>query len=1357
MNPRVRLSHFALALVFVTGFLIISAQAAPPNLYNQSDYDLVKKWHKEIIGRDMDDPSHRRAISRLDDGTLDLEELRRSFVNSAEAKDRLSPLDRLFWGFLARPATKEEVEVVEKMLLGIKDSLEKQIDRIVGDRENALPGLSGSNLIGDLKKCQTLEEIRKTILWSDEYLDLRIKEMYKRFLGREADASGLANKKKNFRERGKRLFVPEFWRQLRFELIDSAEGQKRFPNLVDRVFLKYYRRYPTDGDRKNLANKREHDLIKIVDPTDAAIRPRIQEVYRWILGFEADQQGLDHWTKQTMQKTQLIYAMLGRPGMMSKEIEPNNCPVLNLVQEFAQLPPDVITGIAVSQLSLVEDLKSRDAIAETEMNLPDELGQDAGHESTIRDLFQDHVLREPTDSECEAILQKVKDQLAKTKGKPADPEALSKNAVLGSKEFSAAAPIRVKAFQDLHQAIFFRAPDQKELEKRTKELNSGVHSIKSLENEYLTSPAFKAEVEKIQQALAKGELPPFESLPLSPEQAKFVAAMVDQLKVLNIDYASLYKNFLGRPATDLETTAILESINKAVGALNLSLLPTGQLDPKAFEAFRKAQTDKLKNLPKIAKDALDGLKKQILASPEFKALAGTREAHLTRLYQEVLGRGPDAGGLKSYLDKMARGDLTIDSIKADMMKSQEYLKYQAALKNYPKLPPLANKPSSDPGTASEKTEDIKSLKDLKFFAKIDWADQIAVKDLKKKVQGDYEEYTGRADFLWAKDEEIFIVSTQDVYGAKCMVAGILIDRPWTPAKYYQGLNQTTNDLLQAVQLNGGAIILSSSNVTLGSDQIPANFKTFIEPVYKGTKIDDFSLSLNLGANILGRLSLNHDPIKKLMSVIKVDLQEVLLNGMLPLNPKKSAFRAYFRRIPIPDWLPGNLQAVQPWMEYEFREEVGHIRLRFSFPLQFDGQEKPIEFEGLIDAQKGFTSYYVLSGGMYGMWENALGIEGLNIGNIFVAFQPATKIISVRGTVQFGTRIIELAATPLPTPGPFPFRGSLNELNLDDLVLVAKKMNIDLRHESLPLPQIGLRDLKLVVSSIDDPPMGFFIGFQFDGRLLFNGEDIAKLHIRQWKTGIEMKGEAKPLAIGPLKINGGTPDEGPMVDGALKPTAAHYYIKGKIDLFGMIREAQVFMNRERIMIDLSQKLWDAYETRTRIEGTLDLKKPAFGVEATMKADFLKALTDVVDAVTKDKTPEFVKKHVKTAFAIEEAGFKGSLDACLNGTVPGFWVKAKCLGKRFSLTTTFNFKDAKKALESLGGDLGKDIIARLEAFAKMMEEKVKAAVKKIKDAIVKAVEAARKVIADLFKKKKKDSSGPSQRSVDARHICYAVYYW
>lgn len=1342
-----------LVLAMAGEFVARPLAAAPKSLYTQADFDQVKKWHLDITGQEMATPAWRQAISRLDSGAVDLEELRRGFVNSTAGREHLTPINRVFWGFLARPVTTDETTAIEELLGKISGDLGPQVDTILNNWEKAPDqGITGANLLADLKKCRTLQGVVKAVLWSDEYLDLRIKDLYQRYLGREADGPGLGNKKKLFRERGARVYVPEFWRKLRMELVDSGEGRKRHPNHVDRVFLKYRRRYPSDGDRSNLQRKSEEELIALLDASPEAVTPRIEEVYRWIFGREADSGGLKHWTDQTVNKLKAFYAMGKMPGQRFRNTDDHSCPVLQLIQEFAQVPPEQVAGIGIAQMSVIEEIKGRASVAEAEKNLPDEMGREANQDAQLRALFAEFVLREPTDHEVKGLRDKLP--------KNPTPEAF-KQVVLSSKEFAVAAQNRAKAFESLYQEIFYQPPDPQEAGRRLKELNAGTITIKSLQQDYLGSDAYKAKREAVAAALAKGELLPFPSVPLSAAQAQLVKTMQEQLQVLHIDYATVYHELLGRPATEEESRAIVESLNKTIAGLHLTLLPEGKFDVKSLEAFRKTQTDKLKSLPKLAKDALEGIRKKILASPEFKGLAETREANLIRLFQDVLGRTPTEADLKSYLDRLGRGEVTFDSLKAELQKLPEYAKYQAALQNYSKMPPLSSRPASEPssgGTATE-TENIKYLKDLSPFANIDWADKISLSNVKKKTQGDYTEYTGEASFFWAKNEDFIVVNTLDAYGNKCWLGGIMLDGPWSPDQCFNNLDAGVAEWLKLIQINGGALILSSSNLKLTSEMMPASFKAFLEPVYQGTKVEEFDLAINLGPNLLGRLSLSPEPLKEMMKQTKLDFKEILFNAFFPLNPKKLTLRAYFRRIPVPDWIPGPVKAIQPSMDYQFQSEIGYIRLRFSFPLQFEGQEKPLAFEGLIEWQKGFSFDYKVTGGMSGMWENALGIEGFSIGNLFVKFQPYFCDIMVKGTMQFGTRIVEVSANPQPTPKPFPFKATLNELNLDDFVVLGKKMNIDLQHEDLPLPQIGLRDLHFMASNIDDPAMGLYPGFRLDGRLLFNNEDIAKIHIRQWKMGplgaFEMQGQAKPLDLGPIQINSGTPGEGPMVDVVMKPNSHHAFMKGKMDIFGSVRETQVYMTRKRILIEQTQKLWDAYQTRWRVEGSLDLKKPAFGIEATMQADFLNTLMTALEKATKDKIPEFVRKNVTNAFAINQAGFKGSLDACMKGTVPGFWIDFKCLGKTYTFTTIFHSDELEKGMGKLTEEMAREILAKLEAFAKEMEVKIKEAVKKAKEKIAQAIARIRETLANLFKSKKKDS-GPTLRPVDARFICEAIFF-
>lgn len=1338
------------------GLFFAPACWAEKKLYGQADYDLVKKWHKEITGKELADKAYRQAISSLDDGSMDLEELRTSFVNSEDGKKNLSVINRMFWGYLARPATQDETKAIEDFVAKITDPIEKQIEGIINHRElRPHSGITGANLLSDLKASFSLEEARKAIQMSDEYANLCLRELYKRYLGREADEGGLGDYRRQFRERPGRVFIPEFWRRVRMSLLNSQEGAHRHPNKADRLFLAFYRRFPSDNDRKNFENRSDAELSELLDCSDGAMRHRMQQVYRWIFGFEADSGGLKYWTDEAIKSLRAWY----RNPMLQK-LGDAMCPVINRIQDFAQNPPDVMTNLAIAQQALAEEVRSREEIKKTEKETPEMEANKTNQEVAVRDLFEEYVLRIPTDAEVSKIIKDGEKKAPPKGGKAEELAAKAKAMVISSKEFAAAAKVRLQAFRDLYKRIFFKEPDAKEAEKRTKELNSGAKSIKDLEKEYMTSPAFKDELTKITQALAKGELPPFEIPPLSPEQLKFIESMVNQLGSLNIEFASQFRNLLFREPTDEEMDAFVAGINKMVGALGLSLLPTGKIDPKSLEAFRKNQGGKLKDLPKIAKDAIEGLKKQLLSSPEFKDLAATRDIYLTRLYQEVLGREPDAAGLKHWLEKLSRGEATLDGIKSQMMKTPEFLKYQEALKNYSKLLKLESETDDQPGNppgaepAPAQAEEIRSLRDIKPFEKFEFADKVSVKDVQKKEKGKYVEYTGKASFFGLKDEDFFAGNTKDAYGFETWVAGIIFDRTWTPEQYFSGdTNPAVLDLLKILKLNGGALIISLSDVTLNSDHLPENFHKFLDPIYKTTRTDDFRLSLTLGLNLLGRFSLDHEPIKTVMDFFHSEQKEILIHGILTKELVRMGLKAYFQRFNTPEWMSKYVSTIQPMFEITGKPSIA---MSVTLKTQLEKDITPLDFTGKIDIPCKKCDEYTLIGSMAGTWENVLGLKGFHLSNLMAKYKPNKNYYAVKGTAQFGTRIVSMSANPPTVPaGPYGVRGAINELNLDDLILLANKMGINVRHENLPLPQIGLRNMDVMMSGVDDPAMNLQKGFLFDGRLLFNGDDIAKAHIRKWAVGIECQAQCNPIGIGPLKFNGGEPGKGPMIDIVLKPFSAHAKLEGKVDLFGAVRELQVWLTKERIMIESTTKLWDAFESHWKIEGTTDFKKPTFMIESWMKADFLDKLTELVDKLTKDRIPDIVKKYISKFFEIKEAGYKGSLDACISGNVPGFWVKFKCLGKTYTLNTIFNFKEPLKAADEFALKLGEEIVARHVEFGHMMEEKIKQAVQKVKDAVAAAVKKAADTVKGWFGKNK--GSGPSRRDVDARYLGYSVSYW
>jgi len=1338
---------FSLAiLIAVPGF------SAEKQLYTAADHNLVRQWYKDITGKNISQQDFFRAQENLRYGSKDLDELRRSFVNSEDGQKKLNLIERLFWGYLARAPQKDEIKAIEDALRNVNHDLDKQIDdRITDWPPKQKNQFSGTNLVEDFKKCLSVEDVRYAITNSNEFLDHKIKELYKRYLKRDADNGGLENSRKNFRNRNQRVSIPEFFRALRGGFVCSDEGKRLYPDKLEKSYLQFRRCFPSDADRAKLRGKSDFDIDKELDCSNEAMRPRVEEVYRWIFGREVDKEGSDYWTGEVIKQQKQNYNVNKQFNVPLNE---NNDPILNLIQKFSKTPPDCTSPMVIAQASFFEELKGQEEINKTEADMPEELAEDEKNKTDIRIKFDEFVLREGSDKEIDKLLE---DFNKANNQKGSAPKVDAKAIVISSAEFKGTEKVRIEAFNDLYRSLFLRSPEKAELESRKKMLNSGSISIEQLENEYMTSQPYKSELDKIQESVLKGEIPPFEVKDLSPDQAKFMTSLADQLTSVRFDLAAPYWNLLDREPSDQERDDFTNKANEAIKKLNIRLLPAGEITPDAMVKFRKEIEKKLGDLKKLPKSIFDDLQKQITGSKEFKDLARHRESQLEQLYQEILGRQGDAGGLKFYLDKLNSGEKNIAMIAAEFAASDEAKKYDESQKKSPD-PDLQKKEKDDGVTSGTKEEDIKTLKDLKPFEQFSWANKVSIRDCKSKKEGNYEEYTGKATFFGLKDEDIFIVSTKDVYGVKCFIAGITFNRAWTPEDYYDGdKKDEVVKFLKILRLNGGSLIVSSSNVVLQSAQIPESFKNFIKPTYSTTYTEDFSLKLQLGLNLLGRLSLNEGSLKKTADTLKYPDKEVLLHGVLFPSMDKIKLRAYFKRINTPDWMPEATKTIQPYIEFTGKPA---LNMGVTLKVELDGAPKPLEFTGAIAIPANVNDSIVLMGKVSGFWENAFKINGFDIGDLAFKFAPQTNSFGVKGTVKVGTRVATIAGQSPLRPDKWGIRGRINELNLDDLIIVAQKMGGNVRHEDIPLPEIGLRDLELMVSSVDDQDLGLYEGVIVNGRLLFNGDDIATIKARTWKLlgkpCIEAKGQANPLDIGPLKLDGGKSDVGPSFDIGLSLASQHCKIAGRAELFGTGRELQIYFTKSKMLFEMTDKIFDAFQTTIKAEGSLNLKKPAIGVEASMKSDFMNKMVELTDKATKGKIPEVVIKHIKDSFEIKEAGFKGSLEDTMSGKVPGFWLKLKCLGKSYNITTIFNFKDAQKAAEDLAGDAGKRIIEKLEEFAKKIEEKVKEAVQKIKDAIVNACKKAVDKIKSWFSKNKK-SSDDSEPKLDVRFIGNAVFYW
>jgi uncharacterized delta-60 repeat protein len=73
-------------------------------------------------------------------------------------------------------------------------------------------------------------------------------------------------------------------------------------------------------------------------------------------------------------------------------------------------------------------------------------------------------------------------------------------------------------------------------------------------------------------------------------------------------------------------------------------------------------------------NALDGISSAFASSPEFASRYGSLDngAFVTRVYQNVLGRAPDAGGLAFWKDRLDRNEMTRGQVMLGFSESTEY-------------------------------------------------------------------------------------------------------------------------------------------------------------------------------------------------------------------------------------------------------------------------------------------------------------------------------------------------------------------------------------------------------------------------------------------------------------------------------------------------------------------------------------------------------------------------------------------------------------------------------------------------------------------------------------------------------------
>ncbi|MGM0600352.1 MAG: DUF4214 domain-containing protein [Candidatus Rifleibacteriota bacterium] len=1370
----IRILFFPAVLMFCLLFIAVAVEAQ--TLYDNKDAETLKSWYKNITGKNMPASEVERSLLSLNKGTRDMDELRRDFVNSKDGLKNLDPLSRIYWGFLAR-------EIDDKARKHFEDLVKDYNPRDFEDEFELSLQISGLNHLirstaakidwskaprsmvermrwfqDELKRLKrdrqmpyvSLEQMRSEVTSSKEYVERKISKLFRRYLKRDADAGAIRHYSNQYYKRSFGKTIPEFWNDLRIGLIKSDEGKKLYRDKVDRLYLMHLRRFADRNEKRSHTKSSDKDLDFELKNSKESISRRVNTLYRWVFGRNADKGGLNNWT----QKCQDRYKKVSPIG--NQRILVRGWSLAKLARHFAKSPTDILITRETGNITYIERIKAETEIQQEQEKIFDEAREETINEDIFTRQFLQMVLREPAKADIDNFHANFSFRAANNKS---DSDEIKRRTVeirkfiTNLQEFRATSNQRKEEFLRIFGEIFLRKPDARELKKYIAILESGDDTIEGLAAKFVKTSEYK----DLQAKIAKGEIPFFKVGELSPQQQEFVEEITNRLYELNFEMAELYRNFLFRQPTEEELKQFATEATKFLQTFDINILPENGFSIRELEKYRVKVMNSLKNLDRNKSSFLNSFKQKLLASREFKDQLSLAEIKIHQLYIDLIGRRPDAGGLKHYLERFTRGELSIDQIKQTMKNSQEYKKYLAARTKPSPGKSTGEDKNENKKVASQSSDDAKTLRDLDPFKKYEWADKISIKDLKTIERGDDVEITGKASLFGLRDKDLFIINTRDVYGVQTWVAGIRFEGNWTPEQFYPDASGEMEDMLKLLKVNGGALVVSVSDFLLQSQDLPKSFREFLNPIYKTTRTDNFTIKLEYGMNMLARLSLNHDPVKKVMSLIKYRQNEILLQGILPTNPKKFILRGYFQRFNTPDWMPDGIKTIQPHFEFS---GTPHIVWGATLRTDLPGAKQPVDIFGEIKVPIKPTENYTLTGGISGTWDNPFDLEGFSLSNLVVTCKPNTNSFGIAGTSQIGTRVVSVAGQAPLAPGAWGLRGQVNELNLDDLVILSAKLGAKVRHEDLPLPKIGLKDLDLMISGVDDSTLGLYKGIVVDGKFFFNNENIANIFVRTWKYGIIGKGNMNSIDVGPLKITGGSKyEKGPELDMELSITSQHLRFSGMVDIFDLSRELHIFLTKTRISFELTDKIFNAFTAVVKANGTLDIKSPNFGLEASMKADLINSLTRKIEDVTKGELPDAAKRVLNNIFEVTEAGFKGSLDEMRNGNTPGFWAKFRCLGKRYSVNTSFNFKDHRSSVENLAKKIGNDIIDKIEAFFAKIQQQIENAVKRITAAIKKTAEKVVNTVKGWFGKGggSSSSSAKSKSVIKVNNIAHSVHYW
>jgi hypothetical protein len=279
-------------------------------------------------------------------------------------------------------------------------------------------------------------------------------------------------------------------------------------------------------------------------------------------------------------------------------------------------------------------------------------------------------------------------------------------------------------------------------------------------------------------------------------------------------------------------------------------------------------------------------------------------------------------------------------------------------------------------------------------------------------------------------------------------------------------------------------------------------------------------------------------------------------------------------IPIKETTFANGKAILKNIIFFLSGKGPAIGLKANVLVKPSKQDNTLILEGSIAIDPGAVGLE-LSAAMRGNWENALGVNGLEISNVGLeGVLPSLSEMGFKGTVNISKDKEISVEGKYSTMGEVVLKGEYKgKLLLEDLIGFAIKMMLKNKTEIDPtkikgkLPQIGLQDLLLKIAPRATTIAGFEVepGFSLKGKMLLLNNKEGFIDINISNEGIVAKGHMDEFNIGPVKFSGKGIDgrPGATVDLTLTPAIQHLVLSGLIDATLFMGQGDVYIGLDKI--------------------------------------------------------------------------------------------------------------------------------------------------------------------------------------------------